>query len=697
MSTTTTSLSDSLPSSVPKLDATGLNWAIFSVRFQDAIEAKGFWGHFDGSKPRPPVVTVTAEDGTTTTTGETEEAQWLKDERSAKSLLMQKIPDSTLMRVHAKATVKDRWDAIKVEYTEKGAYAQTELRAKFLDSKCPDKGNVREFLGGLRVKKEELTKVGVDIDNKDYLSTIIASLPLWLSSFASAQLASARMFAESRTIDPDVLIGLLIEEADRQKAQRARRHGGGKSKDEDRDEAMSVVPSLKGKGKAKGGRGKKKDHIECWTCGEKGHYQNKCPKADSSEKGKKKAKDSPKQSGSANAAETDNEEEGAWAAEESDAETTSHASMPSLQTHTTSSYASDGDSYADDSLLNDGDRFSEVAEDAHEYDDLEWEMDNVPESPSEDYVFVEHFLPDEALIATEPARPGQYAFVRVELYDSGCTQHISPYREQFKTFEEIPPKTFHAANKQSFSAMGRGEMVIDVPDGVDASQLQLTEVLYSPEVGYTLVSIGRLDEKGFSATFGGGKCVIRVEHELDSVNAAVETLTLDQLHRWLGHISPRIAQKLVNDKFVMGVRLEHTSSGEHFFCESCVYVKVTRKSVPKEREGKRAAEFGSEVHSDLWGPAPIESKGGKHYYVTFTDDKMRLTNLYLLRKKDETFAAYRDYEAWCDTQLSACVKILHSDQGGEYLGKEFLLHLKSKGTEQKLTVHDTPQHNGVTE
>ena len=43
------------------------------------------------------------------------------------------------------------------------------------------------------------------------------------------------------------------------------------------------------------------------------------------------------------------------------------------------------------------------------------------------------------------------------------------------------------------------------------------------------------------------------------------------------------------------------------------------------------------------------------------------------------------------------VKILHSDRGGEYLGKEFVLHLNSKGTTQKLTVHDTPQHNGVAE
>jgi len=65
MSLTTTSLSDSLPSSIPKIDPTGLNWAIFSVHFQGAVEAKGFWGHFDGFELRPepspaPAPTTTA-------------------------------------------------------------------------------------------------------------------------------------------------------------------------------------------------------------------------------------------------------------------------------------------------------------------------------------------------------------------------------------------------------------------------------------------------------------------------------------------------------------------------------------------------------------------------------------------------------------------------------------------------------------
>jgi hypothetical protein len=51
-------------------------------------------------------------------------------------------------------------------------------------------------------------------------------------------------------------------------------------------------------------------------------------------------------------------------------------------------------------------------------------------------------------------------------------------------------------------------MVIDVPIGANFSKLQLTEVLYSPEVGYTLISIEKLDEKGFLATFSGDKCTI---------------------------------------------------------------------------------------------------------------------------------------------------------------------------------------------
>jgi GAG-pre-integrase domain len=214
-------------------------------------------------------------------------------------------------------------------------------------------------------------------------------------------------------------------------------------------------------------------------------------------------------------------------------------------------------------------------------------------------------------------------------------------------------------------------------------------VLYSPEVGYTLVSVGRLDEKGFSANFSGGKCTItgpdgnqvgevpknhrglyRVDHEPESVSGAEEVLTLDQLHRRLGHISPNAAKKLAQDGFITGLRLETTASGKDVFCKSCVYVKATRKPVAKARKGERATEFGAEVHSDLWGLAPVATKGGRRYYVTFVDDSTCLTvHLHLLAKKSDAPEAYKEYEAWCETQMKKPVRLLHSDHSGEYMGR----------------------------
>ena len=108
-SVTATSLADTLPLSVPKLDASGLNWAVFLLCFQDAVEAKGYWGHFDGTSKRPAVIKL--EDFSTTTADAPAPAipsakdlaaaisQWDKDEWSVKLLLTQKIPNYALMHI----------------------------------------------------------------------------------------------------------------------------------------------------------------------------------------------------------------------------------------------------------------------------------------------------------------------------------------------------------------------------------------------------------------------------------------------------------------------------------------------------------------------------------------------------------------------------------------------------------------------
>ena len=81
--------------------------------------------------------------------------------------------------------------------------------------KCPPRGDIREFLDELRTKREELDQVGIVINDNDHRSTIIASLPSTLASFASATLSAAQLFTTTKTVEPDTLI-MLLKEAERE-------------------------------------------------------------------------------------------------------------------------------------------------------------------------------------------------------------------------------------------------------------------------------------------------------------------------------------------------------------------------------------------------------------------------------------------------------------------------------------------------
>ncbi|KAA1478898.1 hypothetical protein DENSPDRAFT_743280, partial [Dentipellis sp. KUC8613] len=119
---------DTLPSSVPKLNTRGANWAIFSACFQIAIEAKGKWGHFDGTEPRPVFT-----DSPLTETQADQLAVWEKDEWTARYLLTQCLPDATLVRMQKFLLVAEKWTAIVQEYMLKGTYAQTDMHRKFME------------------------------------------------------------------------------------------------------------------------------------------------------------------------------------------------------------------------------------------------------------------------------------------------------------------------------------------------------------------------------------------------------------------------------------------------------------------------------------------------------------------------------------------------------------------------------------
>src|SRR6266508_2703543 len=94
------------------------------------------------------------------------------------------------------------------------------------------------------------------------------------------------------------------------------------------------------------------------------------------------------------------------------------------------------------------DWFSDVPDDDGEDVAAEWDTDTVKDLED---------ASGETLVTTDSSKPTHC----VDLYDSGCTNHISPFHDQFENYADILPKRFRAANQQTFDVIGQGELIVD--------------------------------------------------------------------------------------------------------------------------------------------------------------------------------------------------------------------------------------------
>ena len=137
-----------------------------------------------------------------------------------------------------------------------------------------------------------------------------------------------------------------------------------------------------------------------------------------------------------------------------------------------------------------------------------------------------------------------------------------------------------------------------------------------------------------------------------------------ELHHHLGHIAAENTRKLVTSGAITGVELY--SDFQVTDCDVCIYACATHLLVPTIRISPLTQDFDDEIHTNVWGPAPIPTHQGRKYFITFTDDATRYTVTYLLRTKDEALNAYKSFKAWANMQQHCDkIKVLCSDCKGE--------------------------------
>ncbi|KAJ7708668.1 hypothetical protein B0H17DRAFT_849724, partial [Mycena rosella] len=57
----------------------------------------------------------------------------------------------------------------------------------------------------------------------------------------------------------------------------------------------------------------------------------------------------------------------------------------------------------------------------------------------------------------------------LKIYDSGATQHMTPSQHRLTNFKDIKPRGIVAADKKCFEALGKGDMVVHVPNSKNKS------------------------------------------------------------------------------------------------------------------------------------------------------------------------------------------------------------------------------------
>ena len=145
--------------------------------------------------------------------------------------------------------------------------------------------------------------------------------------------------------------------------------------------------------------------------------------------------------------------------------------------------------------------------------------------------------------------------INIELFNSGASRHMTGYCHRLHNYTKIETQPIMAADKHTFDAIGKGNMYIDVPNGDGASKVLIHNVLYSPSMGVTLISIGKITDSKSSVLFHGDSCrIYNNSHVLlgqvpkqnrlyqtfllhsEFAAQVVEVLSIDELHRQLGHV-----------------------------------------------------------------------------------------------------------------------------------------------------------------
>ena len=283
--------------------------------------------------------------------------------------------------------------------------------------------------------------------------------------------------------------------------------------------------------------------------------------------------------------------------------------------------------------------------------------------------------------------------------DSGATNHIFNNKNHL-----------HALIPQTFTiTVGNGDTITSTHVGnakLVGTDVVLTGCLYAPQAIRNLISVHQLLKMGFALQLSdeGGRISkngiqipIVKQDRLFVLQQKVSCLMAHSknklIHRRLGHLGSQSLSYLLNP--TNNQLADYDFPKEEIDCVPCAIANLKVRKFGK-REDTRTQTVLELVYTDVCGPFN-PTIHGERYYITFTDDFTRYLKIFLLQTKDQSFSMFTRYKSYAENLHKTKILKIHSDQGGEFINKNWTDFCNKEGVQISFSPRKTPQLNGVAE
>ncbi|KAL0313432.1 UNVERIFIED_CONTAM: Retrovirus-related Pol polyprotein from transposon TNT 1-94 [Sesamum radiatum] len=258
------------------------------------------------------------------------------------------------------------------------------------------------------------------------------------------------------------------------------------------------------------------------------------------------------------------------------------------------------------------------------------------------------------------------------LLDSGCTFHLSPFKEIFTNFE--------SGNFGFVSMANEKQCEIREEEGLEGRW----------EKGVMKIMKGSLTV--FKAERKRNLYICSVDYDILAASVINDDIT-SLWHKRLGHISQKGLEIFKKE----GVLVDNIEKLK--FCDECVLGKQHKVHFPVSPypNPSSSSSILDYVHADVWGPSNTPTHGGNKYFLSIINNYSRKVFVFLMKNKSDVFEKFRNWKVFVENQTGKRLKALRTDNGLEFCNQSFSDLCNDYGIKRHKTNPYTPQQNGVAE